>query len=42
MIRTELLKQGVLDSKLLAAIEHVDLSLEAKKLGYYTYITPEI
>lgn len=41
MIRTELLKQGVLDSKLLAAIEHVDLSLEAKKLGYETYITPE-
>ena len=41
MVRTELLKQGVLDNKLLAAIEHVDLSLEANKLGYYTYITPE-
>jgi GT2 family glycosyltransferase len=41
MIRTKLLKQGVWDSTLLAAIEHVDLSLEAKKLGYETYTTPE-
>jgi len=41
MIRTELLKQYVLDSTLLAAIKHVDLSLEAKKLGYETYTTPE-
>jgi GT2 family glycosyltransferase len=41
MIRTELLKQGVLDSMLLAAIEHVDLSMAANKLGYETYTTPE-
>jgi GT2 family glycosyltransferase len=41
MIRTKLLKQSVLDSTLLAAIEHIDLSMEAKKLGYETYTTPE-
>ncbi len=41
MIRTNLLNQGVLDNTLSAAIEHVDLSLEVKKLGYETYTTPK-
>jgi GT2 family glycosyltransferase len=40
MIRNDLLKQNVLDPSLLTIHQHIDLSLEVKKLGYDTYITP--
>jgi GT2 family glycosyltransferase len=40
MIRTNLLKKGVLDPSLLIIHEHIDLSLAVKKLGYNTYVTP--
>jgi hypothetical protein len=40
MIRTDLLKQNVLDPSLLIIHEHIDLSLKVKSLGYDTYVTP--
>ena len=40
MVRTDLLKMGILDPSILMIHEHIDLSLSAKKLGYATYTTP--
>jgi GT2 family glycosyltransferase len=40
MIRTDLLKQNVLDPSLLIIHQHIDLSFAVKKLGYDTYVTP--
>ena len=40
MIKTDLLKQDVLDPSLLMIHEHIDLSLKVKELGYDTYVTP--
>jgi GT2 family glycosyltransferase len=40
MIRTDLLKQNVLDRSLLIIHQHIDLSFAVKKLGYDTYVTP--
>lgn len=40
MIKTTLLRQGVLDPSLLTVHQHIDLSLAARKLGYDTNVTP--
>lgn len=40
MVRTDLLKQDILDDSLRVIHQHIDLSLMAKRLGYNTYTTP--
>ncbi len=40
LVRTELLKAGVLDPSIRCVHEHIDTSLAARKLGYSTYVEP--
>lgn len=40
LIRTELLRAGVLDPRITCVHEHIDTSLTAGRLGYETYIEP--
>lgn len=41
VIRTELLRRGVLDPALCVVHQHIDLSLRARQLGYDTWTTPD-
>ena len=40
LVRTELLRKGILDPNLTIVHEHIDLCLMGKKMGYSTYVEP--